>query len=105
MRSPHIKSTISGPLRHIKNRIFHYKGPAPLRAIVTAPPRSGTSFLAGLLVQMGLSPGPEKWLKEADEHNPYDTRGDILAWGGRLDQAIAMSDAFHVSEGRRCQWI
>lgn len=71
MRSPYIKSAIAGPLRQIKNRILHYKGPAPLKVIVTAPPRSGTSFLAGLLVQMGLSPGPEEWLKEADEHNPY----------------------------------
>ena len=50
---------------------MHYKGPKPLKVVITGPPRSGTSFLAGLVTGMGLSPGPKEWLKDADEHNPY----------------------------------
>ncbi|MFB6273729.1 MAG: hypothetical protein ABEL51_12620, partial [Salinibacter sp.] len=55
----------------VKNRLMHYNGPDPLQIIVTGQPRSGTSFLAGLLSRMGLSAGPIEWLKSADEHNPY----------------------------------
>jgi len=44
---------------------------APLKVIITGPPRSGTSFLAGLVHEMGFSPGPARWLKAPDEHNPY----------------------------------
>lgn len=42
-----------------------------LRVIVTGLPRTGTSFLAGLVNRMGFSAGPEGWLKPADEHNRY----------------------------------
>ena len=55
----------------LKTRIAHYKGPHPLKVLVTGPPRSGTSFLAGLVARMGLSPGPSAWLNPADEHNRY----------------------------------
>lgn len=42
-----------------------------LKVIITGSPRSGTSFLAGLVCRMGFHPGPEKWLKNPDEHNPH----------------------------------
>lgn len=42
-----------------------------LKIIIPAFPRSGTSFLAGLIVRMGFNPGPEDWLKKSDEHNPF----------------------------------
>ncbi len=41
-----------------------------LKVIIPAFPRSGTSFLAGLIVRMGFNPGPEQWLKKSDQHNP-----------------------------------
>ena len=56
---------------NIKNRFLYYKGANPMKIIITGPPRSGTSFLAGLVVKMGLSPGPKEWLKEGDKNNPY----------------------------------
>lgn len=58
-------------LSFFKMRMQHYKGPCPLKVFITGPPRSGTSFLAGLVARMGLSPGPEAWLNKADEHNKY----------------------------------
>jgi hypothetical protein len=42
-----------------------------LKVIVPAFPRSGTSFLAGLIARMGLNPGPEHWLKKGDRHNRW----------------------------------
>lgn len=42
-----------------------------LKVIIPAFPRSGTSFLAGLLVRMGFNPGPEDWLKTSDTNNPF----------------------------------
>lgn len=52
-------------------KLIHYSGPKPLKVIVTGSPRSGTSFVAGLVHRMGFSLGPKKWLKKGDEHNPY----------------------------------
>lgn len=57
--------------QNIKNRVCHYKGKKPLKVIITGTPRSGTSFLAGLVVRMGFSPGPIEWLRAANQHNPY----------------------------------
>jgi hypothetical protein len=57
--------------QYIKNRLIHYRGPYPLKVIITGPPRSGTSFLSGLVVRMGFSPGPKEWLKKADQYNPH----------------------------------
>jgi hypothetical protein len=45
-----------------------YRG---LTAIVTGLPRSGTSFVAGLLVRLGLSPGPRLLLRPGNRHNRY----------------------------------
>lgn len=42
-----------------------------LKVIIVGPPRSGTSFLAGLIVRMGFYPGPSKMLLEANKNNPY----------------------------------
>lgn len=42
-----------------------------LKVIVVGPPRSGTSFLAGLIVRMGFYPGSTKMLKKATRINPY----------------------------------
>jgi Sulfotransferase family len=58
-------------INSLKNYLLHYKGPNPMKVIITGPPRSGTSFLAGLVVRMGFSPGPIEWLRRADQHNPY----------------------------------
>ena len=55
----------------IKIRLFNYKKGNKLKIIVTGPPRSGTSFLCGLIVRMGFDPGPESWLKKGDQNNPY----------------------------------
>ncbi|MGF1507355.1 MAG: sulfotransferase [Anaerolineae bacterium] len=46
-------------------------GPDPLRVIVTGQPRSGTSFLAGLICRMGLHPGPAHQLRPPDDANPH----------------------------------
>jgi hypothetical protein len=42
-----------------------------LRVVVTGLPRSGTSFVAGMLVRLGLRPGPRWLLRPANRHNPY----------------------------------
>ena len=42
-----------------------------LKVIIPCFPRSGTSLLAGLIIRMGFNPGPKKWLKKGDEHNPF----------------------------------
>ncbi len=42
-----------------------------LKVIIPAFPRSGTSFLAGLIVRMGFNPGPQAWLKKSNENNPF----------------------------------
>ena len=55
----------------IKNRLLHYRKDDHLKVIITGPPRSGTSFLAGLVVRMGYSPGPTSKLRKADKDNPY----------------------------------
>lgn len=44
---------------------------AKLRVIVTGSPRSGTSFLSGLVHRMGYSVGSDAHIKAADEHNKY----------------------------------
>lgn len=66
-----LRAATLDPVRYVKNRLLHYKGPDPLKVIITGPPRSGTSFVAGLVVRMGFSPGPKEWLKPPDEHNRY----------------------------------
>ena len=43
---------------------------SPLKVLITGSPRSGTSFLANLVAEMGFSCGPAEWLKQPDEHNP-----------------------------------
>jgi hypothetical protein len=65
-----------------------------LKVIIPCFPRSGTSFLAGLIVRMGFNPGPEKWLKKADELNPFGyyeclpllkiSRGILKKFGGDI---------------------
>ena len=50
---------------------FFIKKPAELKVIVTGTPRTGTSFLSGLVHRMGFSLGPKKWLKKADKNNVY----------------------------------
>jgi len=47
------------------------RGPSPLRVIVAGTPRSGTSFVAGLVHRMGFRLGPEQWLRPADQHNRF----------------------------------
>lgn len=42
-----------------------------MKVIVTGLPRSGTSFLAGLIAKMGYRTGPESWLKPADANNRF----------------------------------
>jgi len=42
-----------------------------LKIIIPTFPRSGTSFLAGLLTRMGFSAGPENMLKKGDQYNPF----------------------------------
>jgi len=42
-----------------------------LRCVVTGSPRSGTSFLTGLIHRLGLRCGPRRWLKPADAHNRF----------------------------------
>jgi hypothetical protein len=42
-----------------------------LAAVVTGLPRSGTSFTAGLIARLGLSPGPGWLLRRANRHNPH----------------------------------
>lgn len=42
-----------------------------VKVFVTGIPRSGTSFLTGLISQMGFSLGSKKSLKPANEHNRY----------------------------------
>lgn len=51
--------------------LFQWRKRAPLKIVITGSPRSGTSFLAGLIHQMGFNVGPKKWLKGANEYNPY----------------------------------
>jgi len=65
-----------------------------LKVIIPCFPRSGSSFLAGLIVRMGFNPGPEKWLKKADERNPFGyyeclplleiSRGILKKFGGDI---------------------
>jgi hypothetical protein len=42
-----------------------------MKVIVTGLPRSGTSFLAGLITRMGFSLGDSANIKEADQYNRY----------------------------------
>lgn len=56
---------------NIRNRLLHYKGTDPMKVIIVGLPRSGTSFLTGLVVRMGFDPGPKSSLRAADELNPY----------------------------------
>lgn len=42
-----------------------------LAAVVTGLPRSGTSFVAGLIARLGLSPGPRLLLRPGNRHNRY----------------------------------
>lgn len=63
--------TIRKIIGAIKNRLLHYRKGNHLKVIITGPPRSGTSFLAGLVVRMGYSPGPTSKLRKADKDNPY----------------------------------
>ena len=44
---------------------------SPMRVLVTGGPRSGTSFLSGLIGLMGFSHGKPDQIKEADEHNQF----------------------------------
>jgi hypothetical protein len=65
-----------------------------LKVIIPCFPRSGSSFLAGLIVRMGFNPGPEKWLKKSDELNPFGyyecipllkiSRGILKKFGGDI---------------------
>lgn len=64
-------NTIRRLLSKIRIRLRHYKKGNQLKVIVTGPPRSGTSFLCGLIVRMGFDPGPKSWLKKGDRNNPY----------------------------------
>ena len=48
---------------NIRNRLLRYKGPVPMKVIIVGLPRSGTSFLTGLLVRMGFDPGPKSSLR------------------------------------------
>ena len=59
------------PIERAYIKKANYKEKFPLKVIVTGMPRSGTSFLAGLIVRMGYSAGPVRWLKPADKHNIY----------------------------------
>jgi hypothetical protein len=82
MKTHNENSVVSSPLIDFRNRLqsaimysvvkaTHYKGPRPLKVIVTGSPRSGTSFVTGLIHLMGFSIGPKSWLKKADRYNPY----------------------------------
>lgn len=42
-----------------------------LRVIICGLPRSGTSFLTGLVSNMGYRLGPERWLKRSDANNKF----------------------------------
>lgn len=42
-----------------------------LKVIITGGPRTGTSFLSGLIGKMGFSHGNPKKIKTADKHNIY----------------------------------
>ena len=41
-----------------------------LKVIITGSPRSGSSFLSGLVHHMGFDLGPEQWIKKPDRYNP-----------------------------------
>ena len=55
----------------MKNKLFNPFKRQKLKVIIVGAPRSGTSFLAGLVARMGISPGTASNLREANEHNPY----------------------------------
>ena len=40
-----------------------------LKVIICGLPRSGTSFLTGLVERMGFNVGPKRWLKDNDKNN------------------------------------
>ena len=56
--------------------------------------------MAGLIARMGFCPGPEKWLKTADEHNPHGyyeclplmriTKGIMERFGGHIVKNIPL---------------
>ena len=58
-------------IERVKIRLFCYKKGNTLKVIITGPPRSGTSFLCGLVGRMGFNLGPKSWLKKGDRNNPY----------------------------------
>lgn len=69
-----------GVIKQIKSACFNMevsirslvmKETSPLKIIVVGLPRSGTSFVAGLIERMGYSLGPSYWLKGRDEHNKH----------------------------------
>ncbi|MDX2469595.1 MAG: sulfotransferase, partial [SAR324 cluster bacterium] len=41
-----------------------------MKVIIVGLPRSGTSFLTGLVSKMGFDPGPDDSLRPANEYNP-----------------------------------
>ena len=49
----------------------YYSGSKPLKVIVVGHPRSGTSFVTGLVHRMGYSLGPDIWLLGADKYNRF----------------------------------
>ncbi len=56
-------------LERLRSRLT--SSPRELKVIVTGPPRSGTSFLCGLVHRMGYRLGPEEWLRQADVNNVH----------------------------------
>ena len=80
---------------NIKIILSQYRGNNNLKVIVTGPPRSGTSFLTGLISRMGFSPGPEDWLKKGDEHNKYGYFECMPLWKISFVMLKNLGGSFH----------
>jgi len=80
---------------YIKIILSQYGVTNNLKVIVTGPPRSGTSFLTGLITQMGFSPGPADWLKKGDEHNKYGYFECMPLWKISFGVLKNLGGSFH----------
>ena len=67
-----MKTSIQNALTNldiVARRALAPKTHQSLQVIVCGPPRSGTSFLTGLIAEMGYHTGPQHWLKGGDPNN------------------------------------
>lgn len=66
-----IKNQMNSMYNLVRKYLFSFKSQDSMKVIVVGLPRSGTSFLTGLIVRMGFDPGPKKLLRSANQFNPY----------------------------------